>query len=112
VLVLALGLLAHAPSFHAWLHATESGCAHVHADDLSSEHTPDHGHPPAGASIPSDPHFCAITAFAQGADNPTPAPLVIGPVLCVSTLRTHADAPGFVSPAHRLPASQAPPTLA
>ena len=88
MLVLGLGLLAYAPTAHAWLH-----------DD-------DHDH----ASAPTADHHCAVTALAHGIDS-TP----VNPLFSVSlnqiegTLAITARRPLTAAPGHLRPAGRAPP---
>ncbi len=96
-LVLGLGLLAHFPSVHAWLHQTacETGLPHSHDES------------------PADPlahdHICAITAFAQGADTPAPAIFVAAP-LSVSVVTAKPETENRIGRTeHLLPSGRAPP---
>jgi hypothetical protein len=95
-LVLGLGLLAHSPSAHAWLHTTacETGLPHSHD---------------AAPDVPDADHVCAITAFAQGADTPAPAILVAAPlsVSAVAPLPESETRPSRTE--HLLPPGRAPP---
>lgn len=105
-LVLGLGLLAHAPAAHAWLHKTacEAGLPHSHDD--SAQH-------PSSDNAPADPlahdHVCAITAFAQGAAPLAPAILVAAP-LSVSVVAPLPETEISLSRTeHLLPPGRAPP---
>jgi hypothetical protein len=101
VLVLGLGLLAHSPAAHAWLHEATCDATTAHHDHADSAPAPE-----------TDDHFCAVTAFAQGADSPAPAPLVVAPL----AISVAAPLPGAkICPPrteHLLPSGRAPPATA
>jgi len=101
VLVLGLGLLAHSPTAHAWLHSADSVC----------KSDAPHSHPDSSdrANALAANHACAITAFDQGAHAFTPAIIVAAP-LPVSVV---APQPGteirLSRIEHLLPPGRAPP---
>jgi hypothetical protein len=107
-LVLGLGLLAHWPSAHAWIHAIacETGLPHSHHDSAKK---------PSSESNASDPfshdHICAITVFAQGVDGSAPAIFVAVPlsVSVVEPLPETKTGPRRI--AHLLPPGRAPPRV-
>lgn len=104
-LVLGLGLLAHAPAAHAWLHKTacEAGLPHSHNDSANES---------AAADPLAADHVCAITAFAQGTDAPAAAPLVIAP-LSVPVIAPLPETETLLSRTeHLLPPGRAPPASA
>ncbi|AKC83263.1 hypothetical protein IMCC26134_11610 [Verrucomicrobia bacterium IMCC26134] len=106
LLYFTLNLLAFAPSAHAWLHqptcsATLSDCSD---SDAPSKRTPN---PPA-----RNEDGCAVTLIAQGIDG-VPAGLSANeparPAITESFC-TNTD-PLLSLQQHRLPASQAPPSI-
>jgi hypothetical protein len=109
-LVLGLGLLAHSPAAHAWLHTTacEAGLPHSHHDD-SAGTRPSSDKPAPSADPLAHDHVCAITAFAQGAESPAPAILVAAPlsVSVVAPLPESETRPARTD--HLRPPGRAPP---
>lgn len=106
-LVLGLGLLAYSPAAHAWLHKTACGTSipHTHAESDADGTTA----PAANVASVSSDHFCAITAFAQGADTPAQGPLVAAPVpVSIVAPKTQTEIRlGRIE--HLLPSGRAPP---
>jgi hypothetical protein len=95
-------MLAHSPSAHAWLHAIacETGLPHSHGD---SAHEFDAQNPLA----PN--HVCAITAFAQGAETPAAAPVLIAPLsVFVVALKPKSEI-RLTRTEHLLPPGRGPP---
>lgn len=107
-LVLALGLLAHLPSVHAWLHhGSHAGHGH-HAHTTK----PLNELPAPGA--PDQEAACAITLFAQGLPGPLPPPELRAPEAIALAL---PPAPPLEvldpeAPAYLHPPGQAPPLAA
>lgn len=100
-LVLGLGLLTHSPDAHTWLHKTACKAGLPHSHDHSSDES--------AADPLAAEHFCAITAFAQGADSPVAAPLVAAP-LSVSVVAPLPESETRLSRTEHLrPPGRAPP---
>lgn len=103
-LVLGLGLLAHSPAAHAWLHSTGSACEHprdadhAHRDDAAP-----------GSDAASAEHHCAVTAFAQGADSPAPASLVVAPLSVSAVALLPESEIRLARTEHLRPPGRAPP---
>ncbi len=104
VLVLSLGLLAHLPAAHAWLHTSAHAC-------VPYEKQPADPDAPKSALPAADTdHACAIVAFAQGTDTPPPAPLLAPPLpRLLARLSLSENAPYIRIPSGLLPPGRAPP---
>ena len=111
-LVFGLGLLAHAPDAHAWLHGADTTC------EADASHAHDTGTKvPAGDGVSSDhagdlDHACVINTFAHGAD--LPAPTLVARAACAGNVLVPAPETTVLPgrDAHLLPPGRAPPVLA